>query len=159
MVISIPRRQIRQINYCIVFCVWNKICIIYLMEVAISKLTYYCNRSIGLYTAAIAMTGRANLIDIFSSLKSRRLRLLKFIGREPTENNLISSQIHGLTDVLSELKSNEQHLIELSTELLKTRRIKSSGFKELVKSSVSEIRSSLHWLDVISSYYKRRKAG
>ena len=131
------------------------------MEITVSKLIYYCNRSINLYTRAISMTEKANLRDIFRSLKKRRLKLLlQLLRREPVDNKAVTlpvQKINNLSDLLNEIKLNEEHLIEYSTKIVKNNRVKSSKVKEFIKSSISEIKSSIHWLDVITAHYSNTR--
>lgn len=131
------------------------------MEITVSKLIYYCNRSINLYTCAISMTEKANLRDIFRSLKKRRLKLLlQILRREPVDNKVVTvpvQKIDNLSDLLNEIKLNEEYLIEYSTRIVRNNRVKSSKVKEFIKSSISEIKSSLHWLDVITAFYRNHK--
>ncbi|HEY0669851.1 MAG TPA: hypothetical protein VGD22_16840, partial [Sphingobacteriaceae bacterium] len=58
----------------------------------------------------------------------------------------------------NEIKLNEEHLIEYSTRIVRNNRVKSSKVKEFIKSSISEIKSSLHWLDVITAHYRNTRA-
>lgn len=102
------------------------------------------------------MAGKANLAEIFRSLKERRLKLLSSIKQEMhVDKGPVTLPIatDNLTDLLSEIQSNEGHLIECSSKVLRNNRLRSSRLKEFVKSAVSEIRSSIHWLDVVTSYY------
>lgn len=128
------------------------------MQVAEAQFLYHCSRSVTLYSQAIRMAEKANLADIFDSLKSRRLKLLGLIARgETTANTAMPPlKVDNLPDLLHEIQSNEEQLIKVSTRILKGKRGISLRFKEFVRSAIAEIRSSLHWLDIISSYYKKR---
>lgn len=105
------------------------------------------------------MAEKANLADIFRVLKSRRLKLLRLIRQEGMEDNDSGSsvQIDNLTDLLCEIQLNEEHLMECSSKILKNKRVKSTGLKDFVKNAVSEIKSSLHWLEIICAHYKSLK--